>query len=139
MNVSSNVSQDIRLNHFGGLVNLAFVDGEFASEEYDFLESLATRLSLTKDERDMILEAPENFTVEIINPISERYTYIYDFFRLIYADNRLDENEYSLVLKYVQKLGFNLLDAKRIVNNSVEVFEKNITMSDFNSFLTSVS
>lgn len=119
------------LNHFGSLVNLAFVDSEFSTEEFEMLSNFSLKLNLTTEERNMILDNPEYFTPSKIQPLSKRITYVYDFFRMIYADHRLDENEYLLVIKYVQQLGFNNVQAKKIVNRSVELFETDITEEDY--------
>lgn len=119
------------INHFGSLVNLAFVDGEFTAEEFDFLSNFAEKLNLTQAERNMILDTPELFTLRSIESFSKRVAFIYDFFKMIYADHRLDEAEYHLVIKYVEQLGFNHVDAKKLVNRSVELFETDITEEDY--------
>lgn len=119
------------INHFGSLVNLAFADGEFTTEEFEVLSNFAEKLNLTKEERNMVLDAPEIFSLRNIEPLSKRISYIYDFFKMIYADHRLDETEYHLVIKYVEQLGFNHVKAKAIVNNSVELFEDDITEADY--------
>ena len=119
------------LNHYGSLVNLAFVDGEFVAEEYDLLQGFAKKLGITADEQKMILDNPENFSAETIDDFSKRMGYVYDFFKIIYADHRLDETEYQLVMMYVQKLGFNNVQAKTIINRSIEIYEKDISEEDF--------
>lgn len=119
------------INHFGCLVNLAFVDGEFTTEEFEVLSGFAEKLNLTKEERNMVLDTPEQFTLQSIEPLSIRMSYIYDFFKMIYADHRLDETEYHLVIKYVQQLGFNHVNAKMLVNKSVELFEDDISEADY--------
>jgi len=119
------------INHFGSLVNLAFIDGEFPVEEYELLKSFATKLGITEDEQKMILDSPENFSVQPINTFNERLGYVYDFFKMVYADHRLDETEYHLVMNYVQKLGFNNVQAKAIINRSIEIYKNDLTEEDF--------
>lgn len=119
------------LNHFGSLVNLAFIDGEFTDEEHTMLERFANKLSISDDERKMILDSPEDFTFDKTPTLEKRYEYVYDFFKMIYADHRLDETEYHLVMGYIKMLGFNSVKAKQIINKSIEIFECNISVKDY--------
>ncbi|GAA4272014.1 hypothetical protein U6A24_10930 [Aquimarina gracilis] len=113
------------LTQFASLVNLAFIDDEFNKEEYELLEKLGDKLGITKDERLMVLDNPDAFTIEQIESYNKRLEFIFDFFKMIYADNKLDRAEYELVLKYIQAIGFNIINTKTILNRSIELFEKN--------------
>lgn len=127
-----------KLNHFGSLVNLAFVDGEFTAEEYELLEQMATKLGLSKAERNMILETPSEFSFDAVTSLEERIAYVYDFFTMIYADHRLDESEYHLVGQYIKLLGFSSLESKVIINRSIELMQTDIDLNTYRSSLNSL-
>lgn len=119
------------INHFGCLINLAFVDSEFDGEEYFILESIAQKLGLSNQERKMVLDAPENFKLGVIDSMEMRIAFMYDFFKMIFADGRLDEAEYHLVTNYIKALGFDFLTTKKIINRSIELFEKDISFENY--------
>jgi uncharacterized tellurite resistance protein B-like protein len=121
------MNQNSNLIHFAHLVNLSLADGTIGIEEMPILERMATKLGLSEEEMNQVLENP--LIERELNPqtIGRRFDYVYDFFQIVYADNRLDEEEYHLVSKYIGKLGFNGTEVSSIINRSIEIFEDGIT------------
>lgn len=114
--------------HFAQLVNLAKSDGQLELDESIILERLAQKLDISWKEYDRILENSTDQMVEPLDSLDKKYEYIYDFFKIIFADNRLDEEEYGLVLKYIYALGFKNSETTEIIKRTVAIFEEGISL-----------
>ncbi|MGB5666347.1 MAG: TerB family tellurite resistance protein [Maribacter sp.] len=114
--------------HFAQLVNLAKSDGQLELDESIILERLAQKLDIPWKEYDRILENSTDQMVEPLDSLDKKYEYIYDFFKIIFADNRLDEEEYGLVLKYIYALGFKNSETTEIIKRTVAIFEEGISL-----------
>lgn len=125
MNLETKNEHTQNVVHFASLIHLAFADNEFRIEEYELLEKYALKLGITEDESQMILDNPSAFSVAPIAEFKTRLEFVYDFFKIIYADDRLNEAEYKLAKDYIQALGFNAVESKIILSRSIELFEKN--------------
>ncbi|WP_027395072.1 hypothetical protein [Aquimarina latercula] len=123
------------LIHFASLVNLAFVDNEFDSEEYLVLESLAQKLNISKEERTNILESPESFAIKPIDSFSKRLEFIFNFFNIIYADHKIAEQEYELVKNYISGLGFNEENTQKILKKSIRIFERKFSLAEYEKLI----
>lgn len=121
--------------HFANLWNLAFADGKFDHEEYLLLEFFVRKLKITPEERRMIFDNPEKYVIRPVESFSKRLEYIFDFFKIIYANNKLDENEYKLVSNYVIALGFNKTNTNKIVNKTIELFERDLSLPNYEKYI----
>jgi len=123
------------LGHFASMVTLASADGAVNENELALLKRLARKLDVDNSEFEEILETPNRYPINPPNNKFERLERIYDLFKIVYADNIMDENEEKLVNKYAIGLGFNSNDAERIILKSKEVFGGKIAYEDYESII----
>lgn len=123
------------LGHFASIVTLASADGAVNENELALLKQLARKLDVDNSEFNEILETPNRYPINPPNNKFERLERIYDLFKIVYSDNRMDDSEEKLVNKYAIGLGYNSEDAKRIINKSKEIFGGKIKYEDFESII----
>jgi len=123
------------LGHFASIVTLASADGAVNENELALLKRLARKLDVDNSEFEEILQTPNRYPINPPNNKFERLERIYDLFKIVYADNMMDENEEKLVNKYAIGLGFNSNDAERIIEKSKEVFGGKIAYEDYESII----
>ena len=59
---------------------------------------------------------------------------LFDLFKIIYADHKIDEPERKTLLKYALGLGFTSDKAESVVKKSIKIFEEGIDFDHY-SFL----
>lgn len=91
---------------FNNLVMLARVDGKVDQSELNLLGRIATRLSLTEEQVNEIIEHPDQYPM--VPPISkeDRYERFIQFMELVCIDGVVDPAEEFLANKYGLALGF---------------------------------
>ncbi len=91
--------------HFLRLYQIAFADDNFDKLELEMLYKFASDRGLTKEQLDGILLNP-SASVSIPESIETRVEYLYDLAIMIWADGKVDEDEYVALKKYCKKFGF---------------------------------
>ncbi len=120
--------------HFAAIVGLALVDGELDREERILVNRFAKKLDITDDEYNLIIENPSKYPLVAYSKFDDRLEHLYDFFKIIYADNRVDESEQKLILKYAIGLGFSTSKANSIIEKSIKIFNEGVDF-EYYSFL----
>ncbi|GAK96922.1 hypothetical protein JCM19294_1231 [Nonlabens tegetincola] len=91
--------------HFLRLYQMAFTDDSFDKLELEMLYRFASDRGLTKKQLDGILLNPST-DISIPESIETRVEYLYDLAVMIWADGKVDEDEYIALKKYCRKFGF---------------------------------
>ncbi|MDJ0646214.1 MAG: TerB family tellurite resistance protein [Flavobacteriaceae bacterium] len=125
----------VNIAHFTAIVHLAAIDGEINQAEERVLIRFARKLDITPKEYKEILKNHDEFPCIAINSYEERLKHIFDLFQLIYADQAIDEPERALVVKYVIALGVPVDRAEEIVKKSINIFEGNISFTQYQYLL----
>ena len=119
------------LGHFASIVNLAVIDGAINSDEELILKKLAKKLGIVDSEYSEIISNPGSF--QMIPPISksERLEKLYDFFKIIYSDHVVDDEEMGLLKKHACALGFSEEDSHDVIEKSLKIFGGQISFDDY--------
>ncbi|MDT0677726.1 TerB family tellurite resistance protein [Autumnicola musiva] len=123
------------LSHFAAIVNLAAVDGEINPREETMLARFARKLDISDDEYARVIEKPASFPISASNNVEKRLERIHDLFKMIYADNEMDNEEAELVKRYAIGLGFSEEAANDIIKRSVEIFSGQLNFEDYRYLL----
>jgi len=117
--------------HFAAIVNLALIDGVMNPDEESKLKGVAHKLNISADEYQKITKNPSQYP--LINPLNaeKRMERLYDFFKIVYADHVLDEEELHLLQKYAIGLGYNPEKAEVIIKKSIKIFGGEIGFDDY--------
>lgn len=119
------------LAHFAAIVNLALVDGEFNEEEKARVEKYAHKLGISSEEYALILENPKKYPLNPPADVVRRMERMYDFFKIIYADHIIDDEECGLLERYAIGLGYTSEQSAEIIKKSVKIFGGNIDLEDY--------
>jgi len=119
------------LAHFSAIVNLALIDGAINPEEESKVNSFAHKLGISEKEYQEIIESPKKYP--IIMPVGsvERMERLFDFFKIIFADHIIDEQELEMVERYAIGLGYTSDIAEVLIKKSIKIFSGNIAFEDF--------
>ena len=91
--------------HFLRLYQIAFTDDRFDKLELEMLYRFAEDRGLTKEQLDGILLNPSTDN-SIPESLETRIEYLYDLSIMIWADGKVDDDEYVALKKYCRKFEF---------------------------------
>ncbi|SFF95544.1 hypothetical protein SAMN04488033_11653 [Salegentibacter agarivorans] len=92
-------------SHFLRLYQIALSDENFNHMEMQLLYHFAEERGIPKSELDSILTGAIG-EVTIPDSIEERIEYLYDFAQMIWADEKITEDEMTAFKKYCKKFEF---------------------------------
>lgn len=120
--------------HFAAIVSIALVDGELNKEEMIMVNRFKSKLDITEDEYNLVIEDPTKYPIVAYSDYTDRLEHLFDLFKIIYADHRIEESEKKPLLKYAIGLGFSSDIAGLVVKKSIAIFDEGIDF-DYYSFL----
>tara|TARA_R110002012_G_scaffold201134_2_gene370103 strand:- start:3854 stop:4255 length:402 start_codon:yes stop_codon:yes gene_type:complete len=92
-------------SHFLRLYQMAFSDDNFDVLELQMLYKFAEERGITKDQLNEILLNPSHDS-SIPESLEKRVEYLYDLAVMIWADQKVTEDEYVTLKKYCKKFEF---------------------------------
>jgi hypothetical protein len=87
---------------------MALTDDQFDVLELQMLYHFADERGIPKEELDKLFLNPINTELSIPENLDTRIEYLYDFARIIWADEKVTDDELNMLKKYCRK--FNFLD-----------------------------
>ncbi|PKD21835.1 hypothetical protein APR41_02330 [Salegentibacter salinarum] len=123
------------INHFASIVNLASSDGAINDKERVLLERFARKLDISEQEYKMVIKRPADFPINSYNSAEKRLERLHDLFKIIFADNEIDENEENLIKRYAIGLGFSSENAEKIIKRSIQIFSGQLNFEDYQYLL----
>ncbi|QJP34117.1 TerB family tellurite resistance protein [Nonlabens sp. Ci31] len=121
-------------SHFATLVTLAQASG-VKEEEKVVLKRFKSVLDISDADFEAIMKNPKLYPVTPPNSSEERIQWLHDLFKLVFADQLMDEVEHKLLRKYATALGYNDEDAKYLVARSIEIFNGHLNLEDYRYLL----
>jgi len=119
------------LAHFAALATLAAIDGEVSTEEKKMLDRFATKLDITNSEYQEIMKKENKYPIDPPHDSEKRLERLYDLFRIIFSDYKIDDEEMVMLKRYAIGLGFSGDKADRIIEKSVAIFSGRIDFQDY--------
>jgi uncharacterized tellurite resistance protein B-like protein len=92
--------------HFLRLYQMAICDDNFSKLELKMLYKFAEERGVTAKNLDEILLNPIDAKNTMPILLEEKIDYLYDLTVMIWADEKIDDNERSALEKYIQLFGF---------------------------------
>ncbi|SFG13087.1 Tellurite resistance protein TerB [Salegentibacter agarivorans] len=123
------------INHFASIVNLASVDGKINEKERVLLERFARKLDISEQEYKMVIKRPAEFPINSYNSAEKRLERLHDLFKIIFADNEIDNEEETLIKRYAIGLGFSSENAEKIIKRSIQIFSGQLNFEDYQYLL----
>lgn len=119
------------LAHFAAMASLAAVDGEINPQEKKILDRFAEKLGITDAEYKEVMKKENKYPIESPHDRDKRLERLYDFFRIIFADNDIEGDQMGMVEKYAVGLGFPPAKAAEMVEKSAKIFKGEIPFEDY--------
>lgn len=123
------------LGHFASLVNIAIVDGRLNENEERLLKRFARKLDITEAEYSEVIKNPGKYPFQAVNSADERLERMLEFFKLIYIDHGIDEEEHELIERYAIGLGYPHDKAMKLINRSIQIFNGGLDIDDYRFLL----
>jgi uncharacterized tellurite resistance protein B-like protein len=105
MNTTTTMTIELK-THFLRLYQMALADDDFDVLELQMLYLLAEERGVPKEELERLFHAPINYSSNIPEDLTTRIEYLYDLTRIMWADNKITEDETNTLKKYCKKFEF---------------------------------
>ncbi|VAW10884.1 FIG00651957: hypothetical protein [hydrothermal vent metagenome] len=119
------------LAHFASIATLAAADGEVSPQEMKLLNSFAIKLDISEADFKEVMKKSNKYPIDPPNSSEKRLERLYDLFRIIFADNKVDDDEMVLLKKYAIGLGYPSEKVDRILEKSIAIFSGRINFEDY--------
>lgn len=116
--------------HFAALVRVAYTGG-ISEEEKKFLDKVAHKLDITKDEYEEILENPMRYEINPPYLYIERLERLYNLTRMVHHDHHLGDKQDILLRKIAIALGFTPGNVNYIVDKALVLVDKKVDEETF--------
>lgn len=130
--------QKKHIDHFAAIANIAVVDGQMNEDESKLLRKFAGKLNIDEHQYVSIVKNLDKYPIPSANSKEERLEYLYELFRMIYVDHKIDEQELRLIHKYAIGLGCNAERAKGIIQKSMKIFGGEISFDTYKYLLNTI-
>lgn len=117
--------------HFSAIVRVATADGDMSPEEKLFLDKLAKRLDISKEEYEEILENPMKYPINPPYLYTQRLERLYDLSRMVFADHILGQRQKDILIKFALALGFTPGNVSFIVDKALSLLVQNVDLDTF--------
>lgn len=117
--------------HFAAIVRVATADGDMSKEARAFLDKLAIKLEISKDEYEEILENPLKYPINAPSVYIHRLERLYDLSRMVFVDHVLGPKQKDLLAKFALALGFTPGNVKLIVEKALSLLVLNVDLDTF--------
>jgi uncharacterized tellurite resistance protein B-like protein len=117
--------------HFAAIVRVATADGDMSPEEKLFLDQLASRLDISKEEYEEILENPLKYPINPPYLYTQRLERLYDLSRMVFADHVLGQFQKNILQKFAVALGFTPSNVSFIVDKALSLLVQEVDLDTF--------
>ncbi len=124
-----------KLSHFASMMRMARVDGDLNEGESLLLKRFASKLDVTDEEYEKINKNPNIYPMEPSNSADVRLERMLDLFKMIFADNEIDDEERQLIERYAIGLGYTQELATKLINKSIKIFQGGLDLEDYRYLL----
>ena len=119
------------LAHFAAIASLAAVDGDVNDHEMKLLKKFAQKLDISEAEFKEVMKKSNKYPIDPQNSSEKRLERLFDLFKIIFADNEIDDDEMVLLKKYAIGLGYPTEKADKIIGKSIAIFSGRIDFDDY--------
>jgi hypothetical protein len=117
--------------HFSAIVRVALADGVMVAEEKAFLDKLAHKLEISKDEYEEILENPLKYPINPPTMHVQRLERLYDLGRMVHVDHQLGDKQDMMLRKLALALGFTPGNVNYIVDKALSLIDHKADLDTF--------
>ncbi|GAA4273152.1 TerB family tellurite resistance protein [Aquimarina gracilis] len=123
--------QKSNLAHFASIANMAFIDGELNNEEKELLSKFADKLDINEEQYSEVIKNPKQYTLVAVSSKEERLQHLFDLFKMIFADDFVDQQEMKLIHRYAIGLGCSEERALELIQKSIRIFQGKFDFEEY--------
>ncbi|MFV5686444.1 hypothetical protein ACM55I_13475 [Flavobacterium sp. GB2R13] len=125
--MDSNTNMTIQLkSHFLRLYQMALTDDNFDILELQMLYHFAEERGIPKEELDKLFLNPVNHESNIPEDLNTRIEYLYDLTHIMWADEKITDDELNTLKKYCKKFEFLDENIDELANYLIDCIQKGI-------------
>ncbi|CAD0005204.1 MULTISPECIES: hypothetical protein [Flavobacterium] len=113
-------------SHFLRLYQMALSDDQFNVLELQMLYHFADERGIPKEELDKLFLNPVNIEFTVPEALNTKIEYLYDLTRIIWADEKITDDELNMLRKYCRKFDFVEENINDLSDYLIECVQKNI-------------
>ena len=117
--------------HFSAIVRVALADGSVSDEEKSFLDKLAHKLDITKDEYEEILENPLKYPINPPTMHIQRLERLYDLGRMVHTEHQLGDKQDLMLRRFGLALGFTPGNVNYIIDKAMKLIDAKADLDTF--------
>ena len=123
------------LGHFASIANMATINGKLGLEEEKLLKQFAVKLDIGEEEYEKILKDPSIYPISPPNSAERRLERMHDLFKIIFADNVIDDHERFLIEKYAIGLGYSAEQSQELIKKTIQIYNGGLSFDDYRYLL----
>ncbi|CAC9974874.1 MULTISPECIES: tellurite resistance TerB family protein [Flavobacterium] len=124
-------------SHFLRLYQMALSDDQFDVLELQMLYHFADERGIPKEELDKLFLNPVNTEFIVPESLNTKIEYLYDLTRIIWADEKVTDDELNMLRKYCRKFDFLEENINDLSDYLIGCVQKNIGKEEIISQLNS--
>lgn len=113
-------------SHFLRLYQMALSDDQFNVLELQMLYHFADERGIPKEELDKLFFNPVNTDFIVPETLTTKIEYLYDLARIIWADEKVTDDELNMLRKYCKKFDFMEENINDLSDYLIDCVQKNI-------------
>jgi uncharacterized tellurite resistance protein B-like protein len=111
-------------SHMKNLIEMAAVDGNFDSDEFTLLKSIAKRNGISESQLAEIRKNPQGVKFEAPVDVTERFDQLYDLVHMMSIDKNIHQEELKLCNLFAIKFGYQREKIRELID-SIQLNIKN--------------
>lgn len=119
------------LAHFAALATLAASDGPIMEDEQQLLDRFARKLSISDKDYEEVMDPANKYPIAPQVNSEQRLERLYDLFKIVFLDHKVDDQEMILLKRYAIGLGFSSEGADQVIERSVAIFSGKIAFDEY--------
>ena len=124
-------------SHFLRLYQMALSDDQFDVLELQMLYHFADEKGVPKEELDKLFLNPVNTEFIVPESLNTKIEYLYDLTRIIWADEKVTDDELNMLRKYCRKFDFVEENINDLSDYLIDCVQKNVRKVEIISQLNS--
>lgn len=133
--MESNIMTIELKSHFLRLYQMALTDDSFNVLELQMLYHLADDRGIPREELDRLFLNPVDHQSAIPEDLNMRIEYLYDLTRIIWADQKITDDELATLKKYCKKFDFLDDNIDDLANYLIDCVQKGIQKEEIINLL----
>ena len=116
--------------HFLNLYQLALSDNYFDEMELDTILTIGEEKGISRAEFEQIIINPSSVEIKYPTEFTAKIELLYDFVRVIWADQKVQPDEEQAFLKFGERFGFSTKESEDLLPFLLGLAKQNIPSSN---------